>query len=135
MNPSRALLLILVGLNLAASSCGDVRDVYSEQEKAALDRFEALVVGSPESAVRASLGAPTCVVRFSGDVLVSRCPENAQPQSFPRSTPSDWPWQIRALPKGTVSASHVLIYVDGTVYGHYFIDDTGKVSQVSIWVS
>ena len=117
--------------------CEDPKNLYSPAERRAVERFESVAVGSSEEGLRGRLGAPTCVVSMESTdapTIAVRCPEHAQAVVVERERRRDWPPELGAL-NSKMPTRRVLIYLEATVYGHFFVGDDGTVVKVEVKVS
>jgi hypothetical protein len=126
----------ILALTLLSPWVGCDEAFYAKGEIAAKKRFERVRVGDSEAAVRDLLGAPTCVVGPAGrgDDLEARCPEAAEPQRLERRVVGTWPRELHLMPSRSIEGK-VLVYLDGTVAAHYYIDREGRVQDVRVVVS
>src|SRR5262245_20607746 len=137
MRPSFLCLRLLVALVFLLQSCGDVRHVYTSYERDAVDKFESVRPGVLESEVREKLGDPRCIVtldRPDQETMTVWCPARGGPRTVPRTQWKDWPPELGTL-SPNMPTRRVLVYVNGTVFAHYFLDEEGKVTSVEVNVS
>ena len=102
------------------SACSDSL-VFTESELEARARYSAVAVGTPEEALRSSLGDAPIVMRANGvPELRDRSLEGSQWRYF--------------LPDREIRGE-LWIYAEGTVYAYFFIDERGIVEHAHVVVS
>jgi hypothetical protein len=136
MRDSGRIPAAALALTLVSPWVGCDEAFYAKGEIAAKKRFERVRVGDSEAAVRDLLGAPACVVSpaSGGNDLDARCPETAEPQRLKRGAVGAWPLELQLMPSRSIEGK-VLVYVNGTVAAHYYIDQEGGVQDVRVVAS
>jgi hypothetical protein len=112
-------------------------NVYTDQEIAAQQRFEAVAIGTRESDLISSLGTPQGLVKRSGpSQLVLQFDELSDKGEIrlDETDRANWPQELQFLPERPVT-NKVLIYLDSTVWAFYFFSSDNEVEHASVVVS
>jgi hypothetical protein len=107
--------------------------VYAEGELAAKERLSAVHIGDDEASVVSMLGPPEVVIMQAGKRLSLdlRAGERLTVDAHDRTA---WPMELQFLPAREIGGK-VLVYVEGTVFAYYFVDERGHVEFVDVSVS
>lgn len=119
-------------------SCTD-EAVYHPEEIRAQKKFTSIAIGSTEEDLKKQLGEPTGRVVFNkarGTYQYFRSSTDTPVVEFRPHNPINdtYPPELRLLP-GDKRADKILVFVDGTVYGYFYFDQSNHLEDKVVLVS
>ena len=130
-----AFVLCIAFLALLLSACDEL--VFTQGEMEAKRKYEAVKRGHSRQAVADALGTPAFELVLDKKRMKYRYVDATGKQAEldgSKGSPPDAPPELRFLPKG-LSASRVLVYSAGTVFGYVALTDQDVVDSVTVVVS